>query len=257
MSTGHRILTDLGKAYGPGGNSTITDPGSGGTVDLNGKTLGVLTCSGGTRTLPAGAQAGTAVWVVAEADSTISGKSVRSGKAALFVKDATGWEMVANSSATSAEGTISIPLMSITGEDGTVLAKQASTTSGWSQLSNKNVVLNIPVNATNEAFSFSVSAPSDMDGTQPIYVDVHMSKSADNDTLTMDCELYSNGAESGWTADLVTSAAQSIFDDGSPATFTCDAPVYSSTLAGVLTLGGTNDGDAVYIHGVRIRYTKV
>lgn len=263
MSTGHRILTDLGRAYGSGGNSTIADPGSGGTFDQKGMAYGTATIDTGNRKLPSG---GHPMFVVATGDVTISNDTgglvvtLADGEVALcYPNTSTTWAATILTSGISSEGTIVIPLTSITGETGVVLAAQASTTSGWSQLSNKNLVLNIPVNATNEAFAFSVSAPSDLDTTLPVYVDVFITKAADNDTLTIDAELYAYGYEAGVTADLVTTSAQTIYSDGSSPgiTFTCTAPGYATLLGGVLTLGGTNDGDAVYIHGVRIRYSRV
>jgi hypothetical protein len=249
------------------GSQTIADPGSGETFDLRGIDRGVATIALGTRVLPNNVPLGVSLTVYATGSVTITNASasstysLRSGDVWQFVaRTSTTWVAQVLSTSASSEGTIGIPLMSITGEDGTVLAKQASTTSGWAQLSNKNVVLHIPLNATNEAFSFSTSAPSDIDPTLAVYLDVFVSKSADNDVLTIDAELYAYGSSSGpaVSADLVTTSAQTIIDDGTNSgyTFTCTAPSYAQGFGGVLTLGGTNDGDIVYIHGVRIRYTK-
>lgn len=242
-------------------NDVIQDPLTGNTFVQNGMAYGTATVGAGTYKLPDNGlpmyvRATGAVTITSATSVTVA--TLLSGQAALFIPlTSTTWAATIFDTGVDSEGTITVPLMSITGEDGTVLAKQATTTSGWTQLSNKNVVLNIPVNATNEAFSFSVSAPSDLDTTLPVYVDIFATKAADNDVLTIDCELYAFGNESGVTADLVTTAAQEIVDDGSAtAIFTCTAPGYATLFGGVLTLGGTNDGDAVYIHGVRIRYTK-
>lgn len=260
MANAHNINYAMGEAVRLGFALGL-NPGSGGTLDLKGKNKCCFVLSAGTYKLP-NSTAFTEVMVLATGAvnlTNVAGNAVQSlvsgDLVTLVAKSASTWGVVGSTRGASSTGTITIPLMSITGEDGTVLAKQASTTSGWAQSSNKNVVLLIPVNATNEAFSFSTSVPADLDLTQPVYVDVLVTKPSDNDTLTLDCELYAAGETT--SADLVTTSAQTINDDGSMNPFTCD-PLGSAAeaLGGVLTLGGTNDGDPVHIHGVRILYTK-
>lgn len=249
------------------GSQTIADPGSGGTFSLRGIDRGIATIASGTRKLPDNVPLGVKFLVYATGSVTITNAAgnvtvatLGSGDVCEFIaKTSSSWVAKILTTGASREGTITVPLMSITGEDGTVLAKQASTTSGWTQLSNKNIVLNIPVNATNEAFSFSVTSPEDIDTSKPVYVDLFASKAADDDTLTLDCELYAFGdGGSGVGADIITTSAQTIYEDMSAAlTFTGTIDVNGDGFGGVITLGGTNDGDAVYIHGVRIRYTKL
>lgn len=265
----HRINEDLYVAL-TSGNCTLNDPGEGGSIDLKGQSLARVTIPSGTRklkNLPASAK-GTLVMIVAGGAVTIQNAaggatlaSMVSGDYVILGWNGTAWKSVSNSRGNSSTGTISIPITSLTQEDGTVLAKLNSTTSGWSQLSNKNIILNIPVNATVEAFAFSVSAPADYDINQPVYVDLFASKSADNDSLTLDCELYAVGTGGAIvSADMVSTTAQAVQDDmGEALTFTCGVPdaTNAEVLSGVITVGGTNDGDAIYLHGVRIRYTKL
>lgn len=159
----------------------------------------------------------------------------------------------------TAQGVIPVPLTALTAEDGTVLAKLSGTTSGWSQIGNKEVVLSMPINADTEAFQFTVPVPMDLDDSKDIKVCALVSKDADNDTLTLDCEVFPCAAGDLQNADIQDTAAQAIVAAGTVLEFTCGADgvlAAPGTLTAVLTLGGTNDGDAVYIHGVWIKYTK-
>lgn len=159
----------------------------------------------------------------------------------------------------TAQATIPIPLGSLTYEDGTAFTKQATTTPGFAQLSDAEQVLDIPVNATAETFAFQVPVPQDLDDSADVIVHVLAGKSADNDTLTLDCEVYPVAAGDTGNADIQDTAAQAITQAASELTFTCGndgvlaAP---GALTAIFTLGGTNDGDAVYIYGVWVEYTR-
>ena len=158
-----------------------------------------------------------------------------------------------------AQKTIPIPLGAITMEDGTALDKQATTVAGFAQLSNAELVIDIPVDCSSgEALGFSIPVPQDLDDSADIEIHVLAGKDADNDTLTLDCEIFPCAAGDTANADIQDTAAQAITQAASELVFTCGndgvlaAP---GTLTGILTLGGTNDGDAVYIYGVWIEYT--
>jgi hypothetical protein len=159
----------------------------------------------------------------------------------------------------TAQGTIPIPLGSLTYEDGTAFTKQATTTPGFSQLSNAELVLDIPVDATAETFAFQVPVPQDLDDSADVVIHVLAGKSADNDSLTLDCEVYPVAAGDTGNADIQDTAAQAITQAASELTFTCDADgvlAAPGALTAIFTLGGTNDGDAVYIYGVWVEYTR-
>ena len=151
---------------------------------------------------------------------------------------------------------IPIPLGSITQEDGTPLLKQATTVAGYSQLANKETVINIPVNCSaGESLGFSTMLSLDADETSDIKVHVLVGKAAALDELTLDCEVYPDAAGDVANADIQDTAAQTITATASVLTFTCGkdgvlAP--PAAISVVLTLGGTNDGDAVYIYGVLV-----
>jgi hypothetical protein len=156
-------------------------------------------------------------------------------------------------------GTIQVPLTAITQEDGTVLTKQATTVAGFSQLSNKETVINIPVNCSaGESLGFTVPVPADLDNTKAVYVKVLAGKAADNDELTLDCEVYQCGAGDTGNADIQDTAATAITQAASVLTFACVGGILAppGTLSVVLALAGTNDGDAVYIYGVWLEYTR-
>jgi len=159
----------------------------------------------------------------------------------------------------TAQATIPVPLGSLTYEDGTYFTKQTSTTPGFAQLSNKELVLDIPVNAAAETFAFQVPVPQDLDDSADVVIHVLAGKSADNDSLTLDCEVYPVAAGDTGNADIQDTAAQAITQAASELTYTCGndgvlaAP---GALTAIFTLGGTNDGDAVYIYGVWVEYTR-
>ena len=153
-----------------------------------------------------------------------------------------------------------VPLGAITQEDGTALAKQAGTAAGFAQLANKETVILIPVNATaGESLGFSIPIPQDLDENTDISVHVLAGKAADNDVLTLDCEVYPCAVGDTANADIQDTAAQTITQAASELVFVCGhdgvlaAP---GTLSVVLALGGTNDGDAVHIFGAWIEYTR-
>jgi predicted RecA/RadA family phage recombinase len=161
--------------------------------------------------------------------------------------------------AATGSATIPIPLAAITQEDGTPLGKLNTTTSGFAQLADKEQVIDIPINATIEAFGFTTPVPQDLDDTEDITVHVLAGKSANLDELTLDCEVYPCAVGDTANADIQDTAAQTITQAASELVFTCGADgvlAAPGTLTVILTLGGTNDGDAVYLYGAWIEYTK-
>lgn len=160
----------------------------------------------------------------------------------------------------SAQATIPIPLGAITQEDGTALTKQATTVTGIAQIGDKEQVIMIPVNCSSgEALGFSVPVPQDLDDSEDITIHVLAGKAAALDELTLDCEVYPCAAGDVANADIQDTAAQAITEAASELVFECGADgvlAAPGTLSVILTLGGTNDGDAVYIYGAWVEYTK-
>ncbi len=161
----------------------------------------------------------------------------------------------------SAQRTIPISLGSITQEDGTSLLKQAGTVAGIAQIGNKEHVINIPVNASEgDALGFSVAVPQDLDDSADIVIHVLVGKDANNDVLTLDCEVFPVAVGDVANADIQDTAATTIVEGGTELTFTCGADGVLAAPGGltvILTQGGTNDGDAVYIYAVWIEYTAL
>lgn len=160
-------------------------------------------------------------------------------------------------------GYIPVPLGAVTQEDGTALLKQATTVSGYLQVSNKETVIDIPVDCSEgEALGFSTMLPGDIDITESLYVKVLASKveGGTPDALTLDAEIYINKAGDVANADAYAGAAQTIVAAGTVLSYEA---LPATLLAGpasvsvVLTLGGTNDADAVYIRAIWLEYTKV
>ena len=159
----------------------------------------------------------------------------------------------------SSKGFVPVPLGAVTQEDGTALLKQATTVAGYAQLANKETVINIPVNCSaGEQLGFVAPIPIDIDISYPVEVHVLAGKAADNDELTLDCEVFPVGAGDVANADIQTTAATAIVAAGTELVFTCTTTGMLSRggLSVVLLLGGTNDGDAVYVYSVWLEYTK-
>lgn len=154
-------------------------------------------------------------------------------------------------------GTIGIPLGAITREDGTALTKQATDVAGYAQIGNKEQVINIPINCSaGEELGFSVPLPADLDVANPVTLHVLASKAANLDVLTLDAEMFFVGVGDLQNGDAQTEAAQTIVAGGTELVFSATPLAAPGSVTCVLLLGGTNDGDAVYIHGVWLEYTK-
>jgi hypothetical protein len=162
--------------------------------------------------------------------------------------------------AQTAQACILVPLAAITQEDGTALTKQATTVAGLAQLADKEVVIDIPVNCTaGENLQFTVPIPQDLDDAEDITIHVLAGKAANLDSLTLDCEVYPCAVGDTANADIQDTAAQALTQAASEIVFTCGADGVlpaPGTLTVVLALGGTNDGDAVYIYGAWVEYTR-
>lgn len=162
--------------------------------------------------------------------------------------------------ALTTQACIPVSLGAITMEDGTALTKQATTVAGFAQLADKEQVINIPINCTSgEALGFTVPVPQDLDDAADITVHVLAGKAADNDSLTLDCEVFPCAVGDTANADIQDTAAQAITQAASELVFTCGADgvlAAPGTLSVVLLLGGTNDGDAVYLYGAWVEYTR-
>jgi hypothetical protein len=157
-------------------------------------------------------------------------------------------------------GSIPVALGAVTREDGTTLLKQATTVAGYAQLADKELVILIPVDATaGEALGFTVAVPSDLDDSKDLTVHALVGKDAALDALTLDCEVFPVGVGDVANADIQDTAALAITEAASELIFTCGKDGVLAAPGGVsvvLTLGGTNDGDAVHIYAVWIEYTR-
>lgn len=95
MCTGHRFLTDYGKALGSGGTHTIVAPSSGGTFVQNGMAFATATVGAGTYKMPNG---GLPMYVIASGSvsitsaSSVAVLSLTSGQVGLLVpSSSTTW----------------------------------------------------------------------------------------------------------------------------------------------------------------------
>jgi hypothetical protein len=159
----------------------------------------------------------------------------------------------------TAQATIPVPLGAITLEDGTALTKQADAATGFAQLANKETVIMVPVNGAGLALGFTVPVSQDLNNAAAVTVHVLAGKDADNDTLTLDCEVYPCKAGDVANADIQDTAAQTIVAAVTELVFTCGAGkvlAAPGTLSVVLTAAGGNDGDKIYIYGAWVEYTR-
>lgn len=238
---------------------------TGATIDLEYKDNAWITLGAGTYKLPDNQKLGVTVNVYATGAVTITNAAgavvatLASGDVAKCeATTSTTW--VANISKTNAlstnTGIVGVPLPTVLKQDGTVMAKQATTVTGFSQLANKNIVIHIPANSTAESFAFVAMLPVDADTSAAVTVTIYASKTADNDALTFDLELYGGGSDPfELSADLYSGSAVTIEEDGAGLDYACSAP-NGRHLHGVITLGGTNDGDVTYIQAIDVSYTK-
>ena len=156
-------------------------------------------------------------------------------------------------------GFLPLPLTAFTQEDGTPLVVLAGTISGFDQPASAELVIEMPINATFEAFAAAFAAPLDLDPSEDIEVHVLVGKDADNDALTLDCEVYPVAVGDTANADIQDTAAQTITQAASELVYTCGSDGVLDPPGGlsvILTLGGTNDGDAVRIYAAWLEYTK-
>jgi hypothetical protein len=159
----------------------------------------------------------------------------------------------------TAQATIPVPLGAITLEDGTALTKQATNVTGFAQLANKETVIMVPVGGAQLALGFTVPVSQDLDNTADVTVHVLAGKDANNDALTLDCEVYPCKAGDVANADIQDTAAQAIVAAVTELVFTCGADgvlAAPGTLSVVLTAAGTNTGDKIYIYGAWVEYTR-
>ena len=159
----------------------------------------------------------------------------------------------------TAQATIPVPLAAITLEDGTALTKQADAVTGIAQLANKEQVIMVPINGAEVALGFSIPVPQDLDDGANITVHVLAGKGGALDALTLDCEVFPVGVGDLANADIQDTAAQALVATGTELVFTCGADgvlAAPGALSVVLTVGGTNDGDAVYLYGAWIEYKR-
>jgi len=197
--------------------------------------------------IPAGVKSTTAATVsIADSGSFTAQTTVEAALAELYQH------------ALSVQKTVCVPLASITREDGTALTKQATTVAGFAQIGNKEQVIYIPVDCTaGEELGFNVPLPLDLDDAKDVVIKVLVSKIANNDALTLDAEAYFVAAGDLQNSDAQDTAAQTIVAAGTVLSFTCgadDVPAAPAAVTVVLTLGGVNDGDGVYIHAVWVQY---
>ena len=160
------------------------------------------------------------------------------------------------------KGFIPVMLGAIRTELGVALTTQATTVTGLTQLSNKETVINIPVNtnpATGKELGFTVPIPIDLNPDYPVQVKVLIGKAANTDELTLDCEVFPVAAGDVGNSDIQATAATTIPATPAVLTFTCTKSGMLAPPGGlsvVLLVAGTNDGDAVYIYNVWLEYTK-
>jgi hypothetical protein len=229
----------------------------------------VYVSNAGSGTITVTDTAGTTIDTVVGSGGEIKGFQLSAARTWIAMGSGTVSTDAINTSLTSI-GRIAVPLTSISKEDGTQMIKQATTVTGFNQLANKNIVIQIPANTTAELFAASINAPLDLDGTtettaQELVLNVVVSKSADVDALTMDAELYLMiGSTRVWSGDIYGGNAVAITDELNVLQFATgndwwldgDAQAGVHALAFVLITDNANDSDVVYIHDVYWTYRK-
>lgn len=228
----------------------------------------VYVSNAGSGTITVTDTAGTTIDTVVGSGGEIKGFQLSAARTWVVIGSGTSVIDAINASLTDL-GRIGVPLASVLTQDGTPMVKQATTVTGFTQLSNKNLVINIPANANGpvseangESFAATSNLPSEHNDelNAELVLNVVVSKDADADSLTLDAELYARQTNSAsWSIDTYGGAAVPIVAAGSVLQFAAaTSPEVGdlSSVAFVLTLGGTNDSDAVYIHDIYWTYRK-
>jgi hypothetical protein len=292
MSTGHRFLTDYGKALGPGGNHTILAPSSGGTFEQKGMAYGTATVGAGTYILPDDGlpmivRATGAVVINSEASVMVT--TLADGQAAIFLPlTSTTWSAVILDTGASASlkeleatlttqyGYIYIPLTSwreVVSNDVAALATAGTTGSGGVLATDTTPTLEYVNGDTDSTLRMlwatsnvdpivtQVMLPSDCDISAGIAFKAAglMSGSSNAPVLSLDTYFYAGAA-------VVTAKVEDDTTAFGPALSTVTASIATgdipSTAAGVPVFAtievtpGAHATDTLQITGTWIQYTK-
>ena len=152
-----------------------------------------------------------------------------------------------------------LPIGDIRDEDGDPLVKQAGSVPGYRQLSDTDNAIAWPVNASPEIHQAGpVRLPANFDSSFPIYVDLELSKNADNDALNADIEAYMSKAGDYDNADSNDTAEQAIVAAGTVLTFSLATALLAGpcnlNLVLLIPSSGTNDQDEIYLRSLSVRY---
>lgn len=169
------------------------------------------------------------------------------------------WAKAINVHVATTKGFVPIPLGSLMGEDGTALTTgPATVTPGFSQLANKEVVLEFVAQGTHTAVAFTVAMPLDFDGTKPVQIVWYAKMGGDTDSPNIIHECYFNvgdtdcaGTDDEIDGGQVLTAysaeiAHGDVPDAVPAVLTC---IFKP-------VDGQCGTDSTYFYGVGVQYAR-
>lgn len=267
MSTAHRILTDLGKAYGSGGHARITAPSAGGTIPLGSMSGAyVILDSAGTYKVQ-NAGTNTKLTVFATAAVTLTDAAdvhivslASGGHVELLADSDSSWTTAGGFSTT---GYIPVPLSAwreISSDDiinasgnGGVLA--TDTTPTYETVNgDTDGQLRILWAATNvDALATQITIPPDCDLTQDIVLHFRGEMADSNDTPVLDIDTFFDEGDTKVSG--ATGAWGPSPNDRTATIAAADIPSTAETMSVEIT-PGTHGTDTMALYATWVTYTR-
>jgi hypothetical protein len=260
--TAHRVNRDLGEAIRLG-FAVGRNPGTGGTLDLEGKSDIGFTLSAGTYKVD-NATAFTTIKVLATGAVTLTNKAgtalatmVNGDLKTFTATSASTWKLIGG----SGYGYIDIPLNSFrevaSGDVGNTAANGGVLASDTTPILQGGGTTNAQrlnwATGNVDAVASAVSLPGDLDGSQDLLVQMFVQGDVDGFNGASVVSNFDDGAN---VTDSVTATNGATVHTASATIAASDVADTPRTMS--LTIAPpTHDTDAVYLYGVRVRYTKL
>lgn len=292
MSTGHRFLTDYGKAISAGGDYVIAPPSSGGTFAQRGLAFGTSTVGAGTYILPDNGlpmyvRATGAVTITSAAPVTVA--TLASGQAALCIPlTSTTWAATIfdtgssasleelETSLTTSLGVIPIPLTAwreVVSNDVAALGTAGTTGSGGVLATDTTPTLEYVNGDTdsslrvlwaasnNDPLVTQVMLPFDCDVTQPLLFKANGIMSGATDAPVLSLDTYFRDGSGTVTSKIEddTAAFSDAADTVVATIAAADIPVVASGIPVFITVEitpGAHTTNTLALFGTYLQYTK-
>lgn len=272
MSTAHRILTDLGKAYGSGGHARITAPSAGGTIPLGSMSGAyvILDSAGTYKVQNAGTNTKLTVFATAAVTLTDAADvhivSLASGAHVELLADSDSSWTTAGGFATT--GYVDLPLTSwreVVSNDIAALATAGTTGSGGVLATDTTPTLEFVNGDTDSqirilwaagnahALARQITLPPDVDLTQDIVLHFRGEMADSNDAPVLDVDSFFN--EGDTKVEDATGVWGPSPNDRTATIAAADIPSTAVTLSVEIT-PGTHATDTMALYASWLTYTR-